>query len=120
MKKILIILLSLFILFACGDKENHEVEQSIDNENRITNESGIQDFDLRFLRLENKQENIVYSPLSIKYCLAILKDGASGNSEKQLENLIGDYEPKGFTNSKNLSLANKSPPMHRLWRSGSK
>lgn len=106
MKKILIILLSLFILFACGDKENHEVEQSIDNENRITNESGIQDFDLRFLRLENKQENIVYSPLSIKYCLAILKDGASGNSEKQLENLIGDYEPKAFTNSKNLSLAN--------------
>lgn len=104
--KILIILLSLFILFACDEKEKTKTNQSVDNKNKITDRSGVQDFDLSFLKLENKQENIVYSPLSIKYCLALLKEGASGNSKRQLESIMGTYEPKVYTNSENLSLAN--------------
>ena len=66
----------------------------------------LSDFDLSFLGLENKQENIIYSPLSIKYALAMLKDGAAGNSKTQIEALIGDYSPKAYLNSENRSLAN--------------
>ncbi len=66
----------------------------------------LSDFDLAFLHLENKQDNVVYSPLSIKYALAMLKDGANGRSKEQIEALIGDYTPKAYLNSANRSLAN--------------
>ncbi len=66
----------------------------------------LSDFDLAFLRLENKQDNIIYSPLSIKYALAMLADGANGRSKEQITALIGDYTPKAYLNSTNRSLAN--------------
>ena len=66
----------------------------------------LSDFDLAFLKLENDGENKAYSPLSIKYALAMLKDGANGDSKAQIENLIGDYSPKSYLNSENRSLAN--------------
>lgn len=66
----------------------------------------LSDFDLQFLRIEGKEENVVYSPLSIKYALAMLKDGAKGETKKQIEDLIGDYKAKKYTNGKNTSLAN--------------
>lgn len=74
------------------------------------NDNSLSDFDLAFLRLENNDEkanqNKIYSPLSIKYALAMLKDGANGESRTQIENLIGDYVPKAYLNSENRSLAN--------------
>ncbi len=66
----------------------------------------LSDFDLAFLRLENKTENIIYSPLSIKYALAMLADGANGRSKEQITAVIGDYAPKAYLNSANRSLAN--------------
>lgn len=66
----------------------------------------LSDFDLAFLRLENKQDNVIYSPLSIKYALAMLADGANGRSKEQITALIGDYAPKAYLNSANRSLAN--------------
>ena len=66
----------------------------------------LSDFDLRFLQIEGKEGNVVYSPLSIKYALAMLKDGANGETKKQIEDLIGDYKAKAYINSKNTSLAN--------------
>jgi len=66
----------------------------------------LSDFDLAFLRLENKQDNVIYSPLSIKYALAMLADGANGRSKEQITALIGDYTPKAYLNSANRSLAN--------------
>jgi len=68
--------------------------------------NSLNDFDLALLKLENKAENKVYSPLSIKYALAMLKDGANGNSAAQLEALIGSYSPKSYINSSHRSLAN--------------
>lgn len=44
--------------------------------------------------------------MSIKYCLSILKEGASGDSFKELDELLNSYNPKAYTNSENLSLAN--------------
>lgn len=66
----------------------------------------ISNFDLAFLRLENKADNVIYSPLSIKYALAMLADGANGESKAQIRSVLGDYNPKAYLNSKNLSLAN--------------
>ncbi|MBQ2659985.1 hypothetical protein IJF86_00980 [Candidatus Saccharibacteria bacterium] len=67
----------------------------------------LDDFDLSFLKLENeKDKNIVYSPLSIKYALAMLNEGADGESKEQIEDILGAYHPKIYQNSANLSLAN--------------
>lgn len=66
----------------------------------------LSDFDLAFLHLENKTDNVIYSPLSIKYALAMLQDGANGTSKDQITAVIGDYTPKAYLNSANRSLAN--------------
>lgn len=66
----------------------------------------LEDFDLYFLGLENKKTNTIYSPLSIKYALEMLMDGTSGESKKQIENIIGDYEAKKYDNNANMSFAN--------------
>ena len=99
MKKIIIILLTLFALVGCNGQElsNNQINKTNDD---------IQALDFNFLKLENKKKNIVYSPLSIKYCLSILKAGASGDSFKELDELLNSYNPKVYTNSENLSLAN--------------
>lgn len=80
---------------------NTEVEKStywIEN-------NSLQAFDLSFLKLE-KVGNKVYSPLSIKYALKMLEEGAEGESKSQISSVIGEYKSKKYTNSKNLSLAN--------------
>lgn len=68
--------------------------------------NGLSDFDLAFIKIENKKSNMIYSPLSIKYALAMLSDGASGKSREQITKVIGDYDPKAYINSSNRSLAN--------------
>ena len=68
--------------------------------------NGLENFDIHFLQIENKEENKVYSPLSIKYALEMLAEGADGDSKAQLDAIIGDYVAKKYTNSKNMSFAN--------------
>lgn len=63
-------------------------------------------FDLSFLKLENNRKNMIYSPLSIKYTLGMLSEGANGETKAQIDNLIGDYTSRKYTNSKNMSFAN--------------
>ena len=95
-------------------KEVVEVKEASKGEKNVT-ASGIKydlaqgvvsNFDLSFLKLENKKENKIYSPLSIKYTLKMLEEGASGNSKKQIADVTGDYIQKKYTNSKNMALAN--------------
>lgn len=64
------------------------------------------DFDLAFLKQNNTEENKIYSPLSIKYALKMLSDGAKGETKAEIDKLIGDYEAKSYTNNKNRSFAN--------------
>ena len=101
MKKLLIILLTLFMVTGC----NTNTDDTIDNE-PIVVDNKVKDFDLAFLKLENKETNLIYSPLSIKYCLAILSEGANGDTKTQIDNVLDGYVPKTYTNSKHLSLAN--------------
>lgn len=66
----------------------------------------LQDFDIKFLQLENGEKNIIYSPLSIKYALQMLNEGTKGESKEQLEAILGDYQPKKYVNNANMSFAN--------------
>lgn len=58
--------------------------------------NSLENFDLQFLKLENEEVNKVYSPLSIKYALQMLNDGASGASREQISAIIGNYVPKNM------------------------
>lgn len=102
MKKLLIILLALFLITACNNNTN--TDDTIDDPIVVDNK--VNDFDLAFLKLENKETNLIYSPLSIKYCLAILIEGANGDTKTQIDNVLDGYVPKTYNNSKHLSLAN--------------
>lgn len=65
------------------------------------------ELDFKFLKMENKKANIVYSPLSIKYALQMLNEGANGNTKTQIENVIGNTKVTKYDNIKDvLSLAN--------------
>ena len=68
--------------------------------------NGLSDFDLLFLQMNNDKKNKIYSPLSIKYALAMLSLGAEGDSKKEIDTLIGKYEAKKYDNNENMSLAN--------------
>lgn len=83
---------------------NTEVEK-VNSPYRMSGNS-IENFDLYFMQLENNKQNMIYSPLSIKYALAMLSEGASGNSKAQIDALIGDYKAKSYPNNANMSFAN--------------
>jgi len=68
--------------------------------------NNLNDFDLDFLKMASAEENLLYSPLSIKYALSMLNDGTEGASKAQIDALIGDYQPKNYLNSANMSFAN--------------
>ena len=124
-KKVIVLVIILILLIACGGityylyskgiifnntndsgaKETIETNSNILSEYRISN-NGLDKFDLYFLQLENSRNNKVYSPLSIKYALAMLQDGANGNSKEQIKTIIGDYVSKKYINSNNMSFAN--------------
>ena len=50
-----------------------------------------------FLKLENNKENEIYSPLSIRYALQILAEGAEGESREQLDAVLGEYNTNLYT-----------------------
>lgn len=68
--------------------------------------NNLEKFDLQFLKLENEEKNKAYSPLSIKYALEMLAEGADGSSKEQLDSVIGKYKARKYENNKNMSLAN--------------
>lgn len=68
--------------------------------------NGLEYFDLQFLKLENEAKNKVYSPLSIKYALAMLSEGAKGTTKNQIDAIIGDYKANKYPNNEHMSFAN--------------
>ena len=64
------------------------------------------DLDVAFLKLENAKANVIYSPLSIKYALKMLSEGALENTKGQIDNLVGSYDLTKYESSENISLAN--------------
>ena len=120
-KKILIFILLLVVIAGClggywylnkdKNKETKKEESVVDDVLYLAGDyrlsgNNLENFDLYFLQLEDNGKNQVYSPLSIKYALAMLNEGTDGRSHEQIEGLIGDYQAKKYVNSKNMSLAN--------------
>ena len=76
------------------------------NDDNIENENEVVDFTFGFLKLENQKENKIYSPLSIKYSLKMLEDGAVGDSKLQISKVIGNSNLTKYKSNNNMSLAN--------------
>ncbi len=68
--------------------------------------NGLSEFDLSLLKLDEKHENLIYSPLSIKYALNMIADGSDGEAKEEITNILGDYKAKKYLNSTNRTLAN--------------
>ena len=66
----------------------------------------VSNFDIAFLKVENEKENKIYSPLSIKYTLKMLEEGANGTTKQQISNVLEKYVVTKYASNKNMSLAN--------------
>ncbi|MCI9246822.1 MAG: serpin family protein [Clostridia bacterium] len=115
---IFIVILIIMAVIILGGS-NKEPDQPIVNNPTIQNNnventntpvsitSEASEFPIDFLKLENQKQNIIYSPLSIKYALNMLNEGTNGNTKKQIDNVIGELTLRKYTNKENvLSLAN--------------
>lgn len=112
---IFIILIGAILLVAYlmnhSEKEsnNNNGNNSKDNASNLSyrlSGNALNNFDLYFLQEENQKENKLYSPISIKYALKMLEEGAYGTSKEQLSNVLGTYYPNKYVNSANMSFAN--------------
>lgn len=104
-----IAVLCYFLFFNKGDNKDKEKEvtekKQYNSEYRLSGNE-LEDFDVYFLKKEINNKNLVYSPLSIKYALAMLNEGTDNDSHQQIESVIGDYKAKKYENSTNMSFAN--------------
>ncbi len=72
-----------------------------------TAQVGDSKLNLAFLKMNNNGQNIIYSPLSIKYALSMLSEGANGNTKTEIDNVLGDLNLTKYENTPEvLSLAN--------------
>lgn len=125
-KKPLIIIIIVVLLIAGGacyyfffmnnkkdEKKTTSIKQTINpvalkTEYKLV-DNNLNDFDLYFLKQENKvkkETDIVYSPLSIKYALLMLAEGADGETKNQIITMLGQYAPKTYPNDMNMAFAN--------------
>lgn len=107
---ILIVIIVGLVIFGVKIYYDNQIKKETINPDKITlNDVDYDkdDFAFTFLQIENNKKNIVYSPLSIKYALNMLNEGASGNTKAQIENIIKDLELTNYKDiDKVLSLAN--------------
>ena len=75
--------------------------------NNLVQKANNSDLIMNFLKLENGKKNMIYSPLSIKYALSMLNEGADGKTKEQIEKVLGNANLVRYENQdKVLSLAN--------------
>lgn len=97
-----IVIVSYGIFMYFNDKKDK-------NTKYVPNEITLNDFDISILKSKNKtnNDNLVYSPLSIKSALSMLREGANGSTKKEIVSLIGDLTPSKYKDIENtLSFAN--------------
>lgn len=93
---ILFIITGIIICVLSNNKEN---------EKQNTNEQTI-DSTYKYLYLEPKGENIIYSPLSINTAFAMLNEGARDETKKELDKLFSSVKVNNYETSEDLSFAN--------------
>ena len=108
-----IIIIGTILIFALGGSKKEDNGNGNEDDDPIVLESeyGMTDnslskFDLSFLKLENSESNKIYSPLSIKYALAMLSEGSKGETKAQIDAVIGEYAPHKYNNNSHMSFAN--------------
>ena len=82
-----------------------KTETPVEKTEKVSDEN-IYSMDFKFLKAKNEEENKIYSPLSIRYALNMLKDGSKGTTKDQITNLITDIALTKYNSNANLSLAN--------------
>lgn len=112
----LFVIITLTVLFLLMSNKNNKNNKSIiENSNNTTINSSSNkekkiiesDFSMKFLQMENNKKNMIYSPLSVKYALKMLNEGANGNTKAEIERIIGELNLTKYNNiDKTLSLAN--------------
>jgi len=86
----------------CGIKES--CASPIDIKEPVQDNS---EFDFSFLKMEYNKNNMVYSPLSIKYALKMLQEGAAGKTLAEINEVLSNTTLSKYENTNsNLSLAN--------------
>lgn len=115
---IIVILFGVAIWLKINQQEN---ENTIANQNAVNSNEVVENtttlqivqnvdnntFDFSFLKMENEEANMLYSPLSIKYALKMLQEGADGNTLSQIEKVTSNLSLTKYQNiDKVLSLAN--------------
>lgn len=78
----------------------------VTNDDNNKDKLSITSFELAILKEENDKTNNVHSPLSIKYALKMLEEGATGTTKEQIKTLVGTKELPKYKVSENMSLAN--------------
>ena len=96
-----------FLLINNKDKESGKENNTVDPDKPEPNKVVYDGFTFAFLKLETNKNNMVYSPLSVKYALSMLSEGANGETKTELDNLLKDLTLTKYDNiDKVLSLAN--------------
>lgn len=99
------------------EKPKKEIEEEKEIETEVSrkkssnkyaiNSNELGDFDLFFLKNSaSEKTNMTYSPLSIKYALTMLSDGANGKTKEQIDNILSDFKVPVYSYSRNMSFAN--------------
>lgn len=117
---LLVVIIIAGVLFVISNKNNDSKGSQVEERNTIQTESkqtdiksdtktdySNTDLSFKFLKMENKKENMIYSPLSIRYALQMLNEGANSNTKAQIEKVIGNTNLRKYDNINDvLSLAN--------------
>ena len=91
-----------------GNKPAKKGGSGSDETSKTENDGKLaRELNIKLLKDWASNENVIFSPLSIKYVLAMLVDATEGDTKQELTALIGEnYEPKKYTSSKNLVVSN--------------
>ncbi len=101
------VIIAVFTVLSNNSKTRGNHSIIVEDDDPTSENKVIEDFSTEFLRFENKTENMIYSPLSIKYALNMLNEGANGKTKTQITNALGESKLTTYTNiDKILSLAN--------------
>ena len=106
-----IVMITLILLFAGYEmatvfwKVDSREEQEESQVEEVSTD--VLDYDIKLIKEVNEKENYLISPYSIEIALSMLKEGADGNTKKEIENLIGNREINSDLNVKNkVNIAN--------------
>lgn len=105
---IILFVLGIGVGFLVGKSlKKKETKDPVVEQPPVVDVSGIEDFNLQMFQLENNKKNMIYSPLSMKYALKLLDEGAANNTKTEIDKVVGSKDLTFYENVKDhLSLAN--------------